>query len=487
MKILLMNVPDQHVGKTTDDWDIEASDIGIFPPMGIMYLAGALEKQGRHEVVLVDSILLRLGVADIQERVGREKPDLVGLTVYTPNLFDALQVTKALRAAYPGVIIVWGGPHTSLFPLESMTHDCVDYLVLGEAEETFPAFCDALEQGTSFTHIPGLYYRENGEPKSTGAPGYVSDIDSIAFPAFHLLKYEKYFSAIGTGKPVGTICSSRGCPFSCTFCCKPYSSYRSRSIENILAEMTAYYEKGIREFFFFDDLFNATPKRVMTIAHAITDKGWDIVWSFRGRVDAVTEEMLKIAKRSGCRQILYGVEDATDEGLEAINKKIKIKQVYDAIRLTRAAGIHSSTNWIIGFPHHRTKEHILHLIETAREVDSDWAQFNICIAYHGTALFQQGVDLGLFDKNLWVKQALHPRPNFVEPIWDQHMSRSELSALLKMCYQRFYFRPRLILRKLLAISSLKQFLLHVRGALTILGFSGYHRDQHQEDVVSAKK
>ncbi|WP_300161641.1 radical SAM protein [Solidesulfovibrio sp.] len=480
MKVLLLNVPDAHVGKTTDDWDLEATDIGVFPPMGILYLAGVLRAGGRHEVALVDCILDRLGPEEAAARAAAFAPDVVGLTVYTPTLYDALVLTRRIRELLPKAAIVWGGPHTALYPEASMAQAEVDYLILGEAEETLPAFLDALEAGRSFDDIPGVVWRQDGRTRRSGDPGYVKDIDSIPFPAFDLLPYRRYFSAIGTGLPVGTICSSRGCPFHCTFCCKPYSTYRSRTVENILDEMAAYYAQGIREFFFFDDLFNASAKRVTAIAQGILDRGFDVVWSFRGRVDAVTEDMLRLAKKSGCRQALFGVEDATDEGLRLINKKITVEQVRRAVRLCRKLGILTSTNWIIGFPHHKTREDVLRLIDTAVSIDSDFAQFNIMIAYDGTAIFRQGVEKGLFPADIWSRHAFEPVPNFVEPIWEEHLSRAELSQLLKLCYRRFYFRPLPILRKFLRVRRFGELALFAKGALTLLGIKGYHRKRHKE-------
>ena len=486
MRVLLMNVPDAHVGKTTDDWDLEASDIGAFPPMGILYLAGAVRAAGRHEVRVLDCIVDKLSPDMIASRVKDYAPDVVGFTVYTPNLFDALVVSRRVRQALPGVKLVWGGPHTMLFPDESMAQPEVDFLVTGEAEETFPAFLDALESGTGYDHIPGIWYRGGTVVKHTGPAAYVQDINALPFPAFDMLDFRRYYSAIGTGRPVGTICSSRGCPFHCTFCCKPYSTYRSRSVENILAEMESYYAEGIREFFFFDDLFNASAKRVKDIARIILEKNWtDVVWSFRGRVDAIDEDMLKLAKRAGCHQILFGVEDASDEGLKAIKKKITVNQVRRAMQLCRKFGILTSTNWIIGFPHHRTRQDILNLIDNAVSIDSDFAQFNICIVYHGTEIFEEGAAKELFDRDIWRKHALNPIPNFIEPIWEEHLSRRELSELLKLSYRKFYFRPISILRKLMRIRSLSEMMLLARGAFTLLGFKGYKRKTHREGDKSA--
>jgi len=482
MKILLTNVPDLHVAKTTDDWDLEASDIGIFPPLGLMYLAGALRAQGRHEVKILDCVLNKYSLEEIARIAQEYQPDLVGLTCYTPTLFDAIRLSAKFRELLPSATIVWGGPHTLLFPMESMEHPEVDILVLGEGEEVFPRLCDALEDKTPLDGIPGLVLRQGWEVRQTGEPGFVQDINTIPFPAFDLLEFNRYYSAVGTGKPVGTICSSRGCPFHCTFCCKPYSSYRSRSVDNILEEMSAYYAQGIREFFFFDDLFNATPKRVIDISQGILDLGMDICWSFRGRVDAVTPEMLRLAQRAGCRQIFYGVEAATDEGLKEIRKNITLAQAHGAVQMTRKAGILSSTNWIIGFPHHKNRNDVLELIDTAVSIDSDFAQFNICIAYHGTQIFEAGIKADLFNPDLWRNFARKPIANFVEPIWEQYLSRQELSALLRLGYRRFYFRPLPALRKLLRVRRLAELKLFAKGAITLLGIGGYHRKKHVEGV-----
>ena len=211
------------------------------------------------------------------------------------------------------------------------------------------------------------------------------------------------------------------------------------------------------------------------------------MWSFRGRVDNIDDEMLSMAKKAGCRQILFGVEDATDEGLAAIKKEITISQVKRAIALTRKAGIVSNTNWIIGFPHHKTKKDVYDLIKMAIKVDSDYAKFNICIAYHGTEIFAEGVKLNVFNPDIWRDYVKNPIPNFVVPIWDQYLSRQDLSKLLSLCYYRFYFRPKQIMRRIMAMKSFLEFKLLVKGALTILGFKGYHRKEHHDGIrVCAK-
>ena len=191
MRVLLMNVSDIHVGKTSDDWDLEASDIGAFPPMGILYLAGAVRAAGRHEVSVLDCILDRLTPEQVVERVKAYNADVVGFTVYTPNLYDALVISRKVRQALPGVTLVWGGPHTMLFPAESMAHPEVDFLITGEAEETFPAFLDAQESGADMGHI----------------------LENVVYLELLRRGYEVYIGKIGTAEVDFIAIGAEGCEY----------------------------------------------------------------------------------------------------------------------------------------------------------------------------------------------------------------------------------------------------------------------------------
>jgi radical SAM superfamily enzyme YgiQ (UPF0313 family) len=248
--------------------------------------------------------------------------------------------------------------------------------------------------------------------------------------------------------------------------------------------MQLYLDKGVREFFFFDDLFNINAKRVKAISQGILDKGWKVWWSFRGRIDGIDEEMLHLAHQAGCRQIFYGVEASSNEGLKAVKKLITIEKARRVVKMTQKAGIITSTNWIIGFPHDKTKADILRTIKTAVDFDSDYAQFNILIALPNTEIFEQGVKEGLFEADLWKKFARNPIPNFLEPTWEQYFTREELSQYLKLCWRRFYFRPSKVLRTASRIRGVKEFFLHVKAALGLLGVGAYNRKQHQEGVES---
>lgn len=468
MNVLLMNVSNTNVSAPTSGWHIAADDMGVYPPIGLLYLASSLRQHGRHAVKIVDTIITGMTLDDIGRVAKEEKPDIIGITVFTPTLYDAVQMTRCLKDASPSSRIVWGGPHTLAFPDESLQCHPVDYLIQGEGEIAFPALCDALEDKTDLAEVPGLVYQEDGAIKYGKPQSYVDEIDRIPFPPLDFLDMTKYHTTIGSGGATAIICSSRGCPFQCTYCWKMHSTYRSRSVANVLAEMEMYYQAGFREFFFFDDLFNITPKRVEELAQGILDRGWKIIWTFRGRVTAISPEMLSLAKRAGCWQILFGVETHSNEGFKEIKKKITIEQVDQAISLCRRHGIRTGTNWIIGLPHHRTRQDILDLIATAVRIDPDYANFNICMLYCGTEMFDDAVGLELVHKDTWVNFAKDPSPRFIMPIWDKSLSRNELSELLKLCYQRFYFRPMPILRKVMRMRNWAEFKLHLKAGFKLL-------------------
>lgn len=477
MKILLINPPTTHLAVTSKEWMTTAEDIGAFPPIGLMYLAGSLRASTDAKIEIIDMVLEHITLAELEERVKESAPDIVGLTAFTPMFYDVMEVAKLVKRVKRDCHLCLGGAHTGTYPLETIAKAEIDSILLGESEYNFVTLVQALAKGEDLRNVPGLLYKDRaGKISAIPQPGYISDIDSIPFPAFDLLPFKRYFSAIGTGNPVGTISSSRGCPYECTFCCKPYRTYRMRSARNIIQEMRLYYEKGIREFFFFDDMFNINPGRVVEISEAILLSAMgSIVWSFRGRVDQVSGDMFRKAKESGCRQVLFGVETATDEGLRLIKKKITTKQVLDAVRMAKRSGIETNTNWIIGFPHHRSKKDIEELIRFAKKVDSDYAQFNILIPYEGTEIYEQGVRQKVLERNFWRDYTLNPVPHALIPVWEEFLSREVLSGLLRLCYAGFYFRPHKILKNMLTVKSLAHLMRKVKGATVLLGLGGYRK------------
>lgn len=482
MRVMLINSLPKDGAYATADWDTSQEDIGAFPPIGLSYLAGYLVERTHHDVVILDAVAERLDYPQIQDRLLEYKPDVVGSTIFTPTFYGNLILARLVKKVLPKCYVCMGGvQHVRMFLEETLSHPEIDFLVRGEGEIIFANLLDALEKGDSLNEIEGISLKRNGETISPGKDGYIIDINELPYPAFDIMPLKLYKNRIGTGKQVGTIATSRGCPYQCTFCDHPYRTFRSYSVNRIMSEMDFFYKRGIREFVFFDDMFNITPKRAIEISDGIIAQFPDIIWSFRGRADQITEEMVKKIKKAGCTQIMFGLEVAKNEDLKAIKKHITVEQFLDGVNVCKKSGIKTSANFIIGFPVHKSRQDILDLLKFAIRSGIDYSQYNILLPYAGTEIYNEGVRRNIIPGDFWSKYVLDPTPNAYIPIWEEYLSREDLSKLLKLCYKKFYLRPSKIIEKVLEIRSFSQFKMRFQGMLTVMGFGGFKRKKAEKE------
>ncbi|MCG8671183.1 MAG: B12-binding domain-containing radical SAM protein, partial [Pseudomonadales bacterium] len=225
---------------------------GVLPPLGLAYLASSLEKAG-HEVDIIDAIALALSKEQVDNRIKKFNPKIVGITAMTPTILGALEAAKLAKDN--GCLTVIGGVHMSILPLETLQYDFIDFGIVGEGEESLVELCNALEKDESYENIEELCYKKDGRI-IVGQPAFISDVDSLPMPAWHLLPMKKYSSIIGL-HPTSTMMGSRGCPYLCGFCYKTPSDkkYRTRSVEKIVDEMEYLIKNfDLKEIMFYDDL-----------------------------------------------------------------------------------------------------------------------------------------------------------------------------------------------------------------------------------------
>jgi radical SAM superfamily enzyme YgiQ (UPF0313 family) len=154
-----------------------------------------------------------------------------------------------------------------------------------------------------------------------------------------------------------------------------------------------------------------------------------------------------------------------------------MKELTDTLSLCKKHGIETSTNWIIGLPCHKSRRDVLDLLATTIECGTDYVQFNILVPFNGTAIFDEGVAKGVLTPDFWKKHVLNPQSNAYAPVWDEYLSREDLSELLSICYKKFYLRPSKILDHLLRVKSWTHFKEKARGVLVVLGVLGFKRDK----------
>lgn len=143
MKLCLIYPPTDHMIRTNVPSVVD-SVTGCYPPLGLLYVAGAVESAGHHAVTAIDCVAEQLAPDDVAARVAAEAPDVVGIQVLTFSVVDAVLTVSAIRVRCPAVRIVMGGPHANLYPAETLQLDGVDYVLLGEGEQNINPFLDCI-------------------------------------------------------------------------------------------------------------------------------------------------------------------------------------------------------------------------------------------------------------------------------------------------------------------------------------------------------
>jgi len=476
MKVLLIYPPkDNLINNNLPEF--VSLESGNYPPLGIMYVAGYLQKHGICEVSLIDAQVEKLGYAQLEERMTSIQPDVVGIYASTLTLVDVILTAKLAKKIDPSIHVCVGGPHVSIYPRQTLTFDCIDSVVIGEGEEAFAHLLAYLEKKSLEISHDGVLLKRNGRIVGSDTHAFVRDLDSLPFPSRELLPFNKYSSVISKSNPITNLISSRGCPFNCLYCFDGQKTYRPRKAQNVIDEIESSVRLGINEFFFFDDTFGVNRARVLEICKGIKERRLNISWNIRTRVNTVDEEVLINLKEAGCHLIVYGIEAGTEEILKVLRKGITIPQVDKAVKLTRKLGITTIANFMLGSPH-ETRAHILKTIELAIKLKPDYAQFAVTTPYPGTDLYSMAIEKGLFSRNVWESFALKPDKNFVPPLWQENFSHEELKGFLSLAYKKFYFRPSYIIRQAAKINSLGDILTKSKAALAMFNGTKNSKGDH---------
>jgi radical SAM superfamily enzyme YgiQ (UPF0313 family) len=445
------------------------------PPLGLAYIAATLENNGV-KVNIIDGSVLNLDQGAIEKLLSKHNPDIVGVTALTPTLYRSYEVINTVKKALPDSLIVIGGPHPSLFPTDVLKENVnIDVSVYGEGEYTVLELANNIEShgkdnSKSFEDVRGIAYRNNGQIRKNTPRPYIDDLDTLPFPARHLLPMDKYRPALYQIKrsPNTNLIASRGCPFNCNFCSKGVygRKFRIRSPENVITEIEYLIEKyGIKELLFWDDTFTLNKKWIEDFCILLKERNLDITWSCSSRVNKVDKLLLQKMRKAGCWSIFYGIESGSQKLLNNINKGITISQVINAVKWAKEAGIQVRASFMLGLPG-ETKELAEKTIAFAKELDPDYAQFNITTPYPGTELMKVAGKYGKIISHDFSKYTIW------SPIFIPNGSTSEdLTKLHHQAYMEFYLRPTYILKRLAKIRSFSDIMVYLKGFATLVSSS----------------
>jgi len=373
-------------------------------PNGLLAIAALPDKAG-YSVKIIDLKIDKNWRNTLRDAIG-PKTLCVGISCSTGRMIaSALSIAREVRSIRKDLPIVWGGPHPTLSPDQTLSHPLVDCIVINEGDKVFMELVDALGGRKMLSDVMGIGYKEGGRVRLNARAPLVKNLEELPEFPYHLIDVTRYSSLTIDGLPSIDIITSRGCPYDCAFCSTPVTSGRSwrplpikRVIDNIKFLKAKY---DIKTFYFVDDNFMVDLKRLETFLDTLKEECLDIYWGTQGvRIDTInmmSSELLDKIEASGCKELSIGVESANPEILKSINKKIDIEDVYMANEKLAGRNFAIKFNMIIGFPA-ETMESIKKTVSLAVELNrknkNTWFPFNIFTPFPGTALFDKSLLLG---------------------------------------------------------------------------------------------
>ena len=398
----------------------------VYQPMDLAYVAAVLES--KHEVLVIDvpnegwdlleeisGAKYRQGLKNevVSERLGSFKPALVLISVpFSGWASAAFQVASVVKRVDKKIKVALFGLHPSARPSECLKQENVDFVVIGEPEMTVLELADALAVGDSLSlaTVKGIGFLQNGAVKITPPRPFIEDLDSLPFPARHLLPMKQFFEAArkipisgNLKKPSIRMLTSRGCPYGCIFCSNNIvmgRKWRARSADNVVAEIEDIVKTyGVKQIDFLDDNIAFNRERLVAICDQLVQKNLHIEWCTPNgvRADSLDPELLAKMRASGCKKILVAPESGVQRVVDdIIKKKQSLKRVEEAVSCAHKLGIKVGCFFILGMIG-ETKQDIKETISFAqklRQLGAEYFYFSYATPLYGTELYRQAKEGG---------------------------------------------------------------------------------------------
>ena len=436
MRVLLLNV-----APGFRFFNLEKSVLtksSYFPPLGLLYVGSVLENNG-HKVEIVDFLAEKDPYESLKKSLNNV--DAVGISVYTRSYQESEETACKIKEIDSDLPIIIGGPHCIFYPEKSLKEiPSADISVEGDGEAAVNEITSALKGKKELSDVPGIHFRKKKEIKKGKEPAVIDDLDTIAFPARHLVEkydYGKIKNSYFFKPRFTSMITSRGCPFKCRFCTRYVTGmnvFRKRSVENVVKEIVEI-DKKYGSVMIVDDNFLSDTKRVSKIMDKLIENKTNIDLMIEGaRIDSASYDLYKKMKKAGVKHLDFGIESGNQDVLDFYNKNITIDQIRKAMNLSKKMKFRTVANFIIGAPI-ETKEHIENTIDFACSLPIDLVIFSPLAYTQGSDLWMEAVKNGKItedDGYMVIADSKRGLGNF---------TTEELQNYCKDAFKKFYLRP----------------------------------------------
>src|SRR5262249_45371808 len=299
-----------------------------------------------------------------------------------------------------------------------------------------------LSSGQSPHPVAGLVHRTEAGVRANPCAPYLdgAELDRLPPPAWDLLPefplrfQPNVFNYRRT--PVASLVTSRGCPFSCTFCDRSTSGRRGRfhGVGYVMALCRQLADLGVQHVLFYDDLFTVNRQRVVELCERFLAEGFGFSWSCNSHPNLLDLDTLRLMRRAGCWQIAYGIESGSQRVLDVVKREVKLPRMLETLRMTRAAGIRVTGLLMMGHPT-EDADSLRETVEFLRHAPLDLMQITKFTPYPGTPSYGTVREYGAFVED-W------ERMNAMQWVFVAHGLRPEtLERWFRRAFRTFYSRP----------------------------------------------
>ena len=424
--------------------------VNIMPPIGLLSLAAWLEKRG-HQADIHDCYAFPGQDNRMYQYVKEERPDFIGFSTTTSSFLDGIRLATKTKEVLPGLKVVFSGVHISALR-DQLLRDfpIIDYGVVGEGEETLRELMESNDDG--LRSIEGLIFRENGDVIFNGFRKKLLAMDTLPFPAYEKLQgfpnsYKLPLFSYPKA-PNTTVITSRGCPYTCSYCDRSVfrRTYRYNSPEYVVNYLAYLQQRfNIKHVNIYDDTFTLKRERVMDFCELKIKAGLKMTFNCAGRAEQLDFDMLKMMKRAGCWMISLGIETGDPELLKKHRSYLPknkmdnpLENIREMVSLIKKAGIRVKGLFMLGLPG-ETEESINKSMDYVFSLPLD--EFNLAklTPFPGAPIYSGIHEQGDFEENWEQMNAL----NFI--FVPKGFTKDRLEQRHREFYRRYFSQPRILL------------------------------------------
>ncbi|MEW6201687.1 MAG: radical SAM protein [bacterium] len=372
---------------------------------GIAALSAVLKQHG-HTTSLIH-ITHPVSEGAFEQALKKEKPDLLGFSS-TTNMFHFVKKYASHTKKIYDVPIICGGAHATAAPDETIQHDAIDIVCIGEGELPLVKLCESLQRGDDISLIGSLWVRKNGKIHRNPTLPLIENLDDLPFPDLEIFDYEKLQD---TKDQIGVVSASRGCPFQCSYCINRtmrqlYSNQvryvRFKGIPRIISEIKQLlkFHPKTKYLVFYDDTFILNRRWFCDFAEIYT-REIGLPYMCTGHIEVIDEERAGRLKSSGCARLWIGVESGNDFIRQKILKRpVSAEKIINAFNILRTHRITTHVFNMVGIPY-ENKARILDTIKLNSRIKPQGMQVTVFYPYPGTELYEVCLREGfLLDRHL---------------------------------------------------------------------------------------